>query len=124
VETGADHVVDAGLPSGSTVEAMSAAALLRAADLATDEYDREHVTPFMRRDRRFMALTTRVPERLRRPHLRLSVDTPDDLACMRQLFAAAGCGAAGHVPLAQLIRAAESADDQDQPQRAQSTQRC
>jgi spore coat polysaccharide biosynthesis protein SpsF (cytidylyltransferase family) len=60
----------------------------------------------MRRDRRFVALTTTVPDHLRRPNLRLSVDTAVDLAFMRQLFAAVEDGTARHVPLADLIRAA------------------
>ena len=109
IETGADHVVDEGLPSGSTVEAMSAAALLQTADLATDAYDREHVTPFMRRDNRFVARTMRAAERLHRPDLHLSVDTEEDLAFMRRLFAATQRKGTTHVALADLIRAAEMA---------------
>src|SRR5579862_3687749 len=74
----ADHVVDDGLPPGATVEAMSAAALLRAADLATADYDREHVTPFLKRDG-FATATVPAAAHLCCPGLRLSVDTKDDL---------------------------------------------
>ena len=102
-------MVDEGLPSGSTVEAMSAAALLRAAGLATDDYDREHVTPFLRRDRRFRAVTVAAPAQLRRPDLRLSVDTRDDLAFLRRIVAIAESETARPVPLAHLIRAADRA---------------
>jgi spore coat polysaccharide biosynthesis protein SpsF len=60
----------------------------RAADLTSDPYDREHVTPFLRRDGRFLRCrpSHRAP---RRPELRLSVDTADDLDFMRRLFAVA-----------------------------------
>lgn len=58
LRSGADYVVDYGLPLGGTVEAMTAAALVRAAALATDAYDREHVTPFVRRDARSRAVNT------------------------------------------------------------------
>ncbi len=86
--TGADHVVESGLPCGAGVEAMTMDALSRAAILATDPYDREHVTPLMRRDTtRFAPLVVAAPPRLCRPDLRLTVDTEQDLAFMRQLAA-------------------------------------
>jgi len=107
IRTGVDHVVECGLPYGAAVEAVSAEALLRAADLATDSYDREHVTPLLRRDSRFVALEAVAPARLTRPSLRLTVDTEQDLQFMRQLFAVAEAGAERPVPLEQLIDAAE-----------------
>jgi spore coat polysaccharide biosynthesis protein SpsF (cytidylyltransferase family) len=87
--TSADHVVEHGLPYGAAVEAMSSRALTRAAALATDARDREHVTTFMRRDPRFKALDVLAPIELRRPDLRFTVDTAEDLAFMRRLFALA-----------------------------------
>jgi spore coat polysaccharide biosynthesis protein SpsF len=106
IRTGADHVVECGLPYGAAVEAVAASALLRAADLATDSYDREHVTPFLRRDSRFVALEVAAPKELCRPALRLSVDTEEDLLFMRRLFAVAEADAERPVPLAYLIEAA------------------
>jgi len=104
--TRADYVVEEGLPYGSTVEAISADALFRAAALATDPQDREHVTSFIRRDPRFSALRARAPVAVRRPDLRLTIDTPEDLAFMRALFEVAETTAAPPVPLAALIEAA------------------
>jgi spore coat polysaccharide biosynthesis protein SpsF len=102
----ADHVVESGLPYGAAVEAIAADALLVSADVATDRYDREHVTPFIRRDGRFFALEAVAPQRLTAPALRLTVDTEEDLGFMRRFFAVAEAGAERPVPLERLIETA------------------
>ena len=84
--TGVDHVVERGLPCGSAVEAVSCEALHRANALATDPDDREHVTPFLRRDHRFRSLDLIAPAAVRRPDRRFTVDTPDDLEFMRGVY--------------------------------------
>jgi spore coat polysaccharide biosynthesis protein SpsF (cytidylyltransferase family) len=83
--------------------------LSRCAELATDPYDREHVTSFLRGDPRFVALSAIAPTALRRPGLRLTVDTPDDLEWVRRVFdqAERGNGATLPVPLSALIAAAD-----------------
>jgi hypothetical protein len=59
---GADYVVEQGLPVGGAVEGIRAPVLRLAAREATDTFDREHVTPFVReRPTRF-----RVVEPIRR----------------------------------------------------------
>lgn len=90
--SGADHVVEYGLPHGAAVEAIRGSALLRAAEVATDVYDREHVTPTLRSSREFFGLAALAPGHLRRPGLRLTVDTEDDLSFMQRLFDALGQG--------------------------------
>lgn len=90
LRSGADYVVDYGLPLGGTVEAMTTAALVRAAALATEAYDREHVTPFVRRDGRSRAIDALAPTALRRPDLRFTVDTADDLDYLRRVYHEAG----------------------------------
>jgi spore coat polysaccharide biosynthesis protein SpsF (cytidylyltransferase family) len=85
--TGADYVVEGDLPYGACVEAMTTEALNRAALAAADPYDREHVTTFIRRDPRFHSLTTSAPAGVRRPELRVTVDTAEDLSFMRALAA-------------------------------------
>lgn len=90
LRSGADYVVDYGLPLGGTVEAMTTAALVRAAALATEAYDREHVTPFVRRDGRSRAIDALAPTALRRPDLRFTVDTADDLDYLRRIYHEAG----------------------------------
>jgi spore coat polysaccharide biosynthesis protein SpsF len=83
---GADHVVECGLPVGTAVEAVRVDALERSIALAVDPYDREHVTSLMRRDTRFTALRAVAPGALRRPGLRLTVDTAEDLEFLRQVY--------------------------------------
>jgi spore coat polysaccharide biosynthesis protein SpsF len=104
---GADHVIECGLPVGTAVEAVSLDALERAAALATDPYDREHVTSFIRRDTRFRALRAVAPGDVRRPGLRLTVDTPEDLEFIREVYASLDCGR--QLPaLTAVIRAADA----------------
>src|SRR5262249_1929511 len=84
-------VCEDGLPYGAGVEAMTAGALRLAAALATDDYDREHVTPFIRRRTElFNAITIPAPAPLFRPALRVTVDTPAALAWVRELFGRVG----------------------------------
>jgi spore coat polysaccharide biosynthesis protein SpsF len=86
--TRADHVVEDGLPYGGAVEGVSVDALVRASKFATDPADREHVTPWIRRDRgRFTALQIPAPRSVRNPDVRVTVDTNDDLRFMQDLAA-------------------------------------
>ena len=103
----ADHAIECGLPIGAAVEAVSLDALVRARELATDPYDREHVTSLVRRDPRFRALRAVAPGLLRRGGLRLTVDTPDDLAVAREIHTELGRGD-DLADLADIIQAAET----------------
>jgi spore coat polysaccharide biosynthesis protein SpsF len=104
---GADHVVEEGLPLGAAVEGVRTAALYQASVQTRDPYDREHVTPFLyRTPGRFLALKPLAPADLRRPDLRLTVDTREDLAFMRAVFD--HVEGAGMARLADIIRAAEA----------------
>ena len=103
----ADHIVEFGLPVGAAVEFVTRDALERASALITDPYDREHVTSFVRRDVRFQSLRAMAPRDLRRPGLRLTVDTAEDLAFVTRVLES--CNAAGSVPsLATVIQAADA----------------
>jgi spore coat polysaccharide biosynthesis protein SpsF len=100
----ADYVHESGLPYGAAVEAVTRAALVRAADEATDLADREHVTTYVRRHTQlFRVLQVPAPAPLRRPDVRLTVDTADDLEQVRRLFARTGLDMPS---LRQLIEAA------------------
>jgi spore coat polysaccharide biosynthesis protein SpsF (cytidylyltransferase family) len=102
--TQADYIREDGLPWGACVEGMTAAALHRAARLATDAADREHVTTFIRTRRDLFRVTQiAAPAPLTRPSLRLTVDTAEDLAWVRELFFRSG---SDDPSLASLIAAA------------------
>jgi len=84
----ADHVIEDGLPYGAAVEGVTVDALVRASALASDPADREHVTPWIRRDRgRFRAVQIPAPVGVRRPEIRVTVDTHDDLSFMQSVAA-------------------------------------
>lgn len=105
--SGADHVVETGLPVGAAVEAVRTAALFQAIAQARDPYDREHVTPYLYRSpARFRALSPQAPEAVRRPDLRLTVDTSEDLAFMNEVLGRAAA-AGDPAPLSAIIRAAD-----------------
>lgn len=104
---GADYACEADLPVGAGVEAVTRTALARCAAEASAPDDREHVTTLIKRESaRYRVVHATAPVALRRPDIRLTVDTPDDLAYLRRLFAWAG----GEQPtLSRLIQAAQTA---------------
>lgn len=72
-------------PHGLDTEVMRRAALEQACREATDPYEREHVTPFIyRRPHLFeLAYLSQSPSRA---HLRWTVDFPEDLAFVRDVY--------------------------------------
>jgi spore coat polysaccharide biosynthesis protein SpsF len=114
LRTGSDYVVEHGLPVGAAVEAVTASALSRASASTDDPYDREHVTPFIRRERQFVSIDGLAPGSLRRPKLRLSVDTADDLAFIRRLMAQVAMSDGAPAPLECIIAAADRMDAADE----------
>jgi spore coat polysaccharide biosynthesis protein SpsF len=105
IRTGdADYASEDGLPYGAAVEAVTRAALARAGHEAYHAEDREHVTTYVKRNTQtFKVLTIPAPAPLRRPDVRLTVDTVADLEHVRELFARAGVSMPS---LRQLIEAA------------------
>ena len=84
---GVDYVREDDLPYGAGVEGITREALDCTALRARDAFDREHVTTFVRRHPDLFRQTTlTVPADLARPDVRLTVDTPDDLRQMRELY--------------------------------------
>lgn len=107
VGASADYLVESRLPYGAAVEAVRAEALERAHRLATRAHDREHVTTFVQsRTDLFRIVVADAPSGVRRPDLRLTVDTADDLAYMQRVLDRAGART-GVVPLGRIIDAAD-----------------
>lgn len=75
-------------PRGLDCEVFSADALIESADLTSDPSDREHVTPFIRRDHRYAARWL-LPEMSVAPQ-RWCVDTAEDLALVTHVIEALG----------------------------------
>lgn len=73
-------------PHGLDVEVASASALLEASREATEAYDREHVMPFIyhRPERFHLEGVERTPSL---SHLRWTVDVPEDLEFVRDVYA-------------------------------------
>ena len=102
-----DYACEDGLPVGAAVEAVSRDALARCAAEASDADDREHVTTLVKREPgRYRRVTVLAPPALRRPDLRFTVDSPDDLAYVRRLFLQVGHD---QPALEELIQAAATA---------------
>lgn len=106
----ADYVLEQHLPIGAAVEGIRTAALADAAARTSHPYDREHVTPFLRRPEGGYRVRQPVaPASVSRSNLRFTIDTPADLAYMARVFAEAG--RSSRVPLADLILAADRLAD-------------
>ena len=74
-------------PSGLDVEVFSYGALEKAYNEAWKEYEREHVTPYIYlRPEIFKLKSVEALGKLKRPDLRLTVDTEDDLRLIREIF--------------------------------------
>jgi spore coat polysaccharide biosynthesis protein SpsF len=89
--TKADYTYTSGLPLGTNIEVISAAALLRAHHEATAPDEREHVTPYLRRHPeqfRLETLALTVPPAV--TGLRLTVDYPSDYALLSVFFSHLG----------------------------------
>jgi spore coat polysaccharide biosynthesis protein SpsF len=104
----ADHAMECGLPQGTAVEAVTVDALRRSHSLVTDPYDLENVTSFIRRDTRFTAMRAVAPGHLRRPGLRLTVQSMEELEFMHSVLSATPT-LAPDAPLEEIIAVAEAA---------------
>lgn len=88
--SGADYASNTlrrGYPIGMDAEAFLATALHAADQEALAEDEREHVTPFVyRHGERFHLENVAAPPDLKRPDLRLTLDTAEDLDLIRAVF--------------------------------------
>jgi spore coat polysaccharide biosynthesis protein SpsF len=82
-----DYCMENELPYGAATEACSANALATVHRLARLDRDREHVTLYIKEHpEEFRVSILTAPEHLRRPRIRVTVDTPEDFAFMERLI--------------------------------------
>ncbi len=90
-------------PYGSNVEAITARALLKAAGEAATEYDREHVTSYIKKNPDiFSTKYLTPPTELMKPHIRLTLDTIEDYHFLYHLFTGFMKGRS-EVPLSKVL---------------------
>lgn len=91
-ETGADYSsnkaeVNSGLPDGIGLEVFSFASLARSWGEGKSAGNREHVNEYVLNNRdSFNVKVLPAPENKRAPHLRLTVDTPEDFTLMTDIY--------------------------------------
>jgi spore coat polysaccharide biosynthesis protein SpsF (cytidylyltransferase family) len=91
-------------PDGYDTEVLARAALDTAWRESTDPYEREHVTPFIRRrPNRFRLANVTSP--LNRSHWRLTLDTEDDLRRLRAIWSRVGHEAASIDDIVAVVNA-------------------
>lgn len=84
--SGLDYCMEADLPVGGATEAITAAALARVQDVAVDQRHREHVTLYVKEHPgEFKLALLSPPDALRRPDVRVTVDTPQDFLFVEEL---------------------------------------
>ncbi len=99
---GADYSTFEGLPVGTGVQCVQRSALLEAARLAEERYDREHVCPYIyRHPQRFTVVHPPLPAEYRFPGGRVTLDTREDYRFLQQVYA--GLYAGEPVALAALV---------------------
>lgn len=82
-----DYVFTEGLPMGVSVETFNLKTLEKLDFLARSNNHREHVTLYLRENPGpFVVQNLHAPEHLNRPGLKLSVDTPGELARVQALY--------------------------------------
>lgn len=103
LDAGLDYVrTSEGFPDGFDVEAFTIAALRRAGEQATSDYDREHVTPYLRTDPANRVAEVAPPGEA--PDIRVTLDDPEDATVIAGVFDWFGHNRFGFDDVARLAR--------------------
>jgi spore coat polysaccharide biosynthesis protein SpsF len=98
----ADYSGFRGLPLGTGVECVRTAALLTARRQTRNEYDREHVCPFLYNNHdMFTIYRPQAPPQCYGPQLRVTLDTREDFERLRMIYRELYRG--GPIPTATLV---------------------
>ena len=82
-----EYCMEIGLPVGAATEAITAEALARVDQYAREPRHREHVTFYVKEHpEQFRMALLSPPDYLYRPDMRVTVDTPEDFALVKELI--------------------------------------
>ena len=82
-----EYCMENELPFGAATEAITAEALAKVDRLAVEPHHREHVTLYIKEHpEEFRMALLSPPDSLRRPEIRITVDTPEDFMSMEDLI--------------------------------------
>ena len=103
-DEGMDYArTDKTFPNGFDVEVLTMAALGRAWKLTTEPYDREHVTPYVRREA--LNQVAEVTSDVAMPDIRVTLDEPEDATVIAAVFDHFGDNGFGWADVVDLARA-------------------
>lgn len=86
---GADYtsnILQRTYPHGLDVEVFSFGALRLSFESAKADFEREHVTPFILRSGKFSLQNVGAPDKLKRPDIRITLDTVEDYALLCAVY--------------------------------------
>ena len=87
IKTGADYTSTQELPQGTKGEIISLSALKKAFQLAEDSSFSEYMTWYFTKNPEFFKIEKApVDDDMKRPQYRFTVDTPEDLELIRQIY--------------------------------------
>ena len=86
LETGADFTGMDGFPIGTSTQVVSLETLKEAHKLPGSSEYSEYMTAYIKNPEHFKVNLIPAEEFMRRPHYRLTVDTPEDLELMREIY--------------------------------------
>lgn len=86
IETGAEYTYVEGLPEGTKPEIISVSALKKCWELADNPGYSEYMTLYFKNSGMFKVAKMTADPEVSRPNYRLTVDTPEDLKLMREIY--------------------------------------
>lgn len=86
VKSGSEYTYIEGLPEGTRPEVISVSALKKCLELAGNTEYSEYMTLYFKNSGMFRTSKVMADPEVRRPNYRLTVDTPEDLKLMREVY--------------------------------------
>jgi spore coat polysaccharide biosynthesis protein SpsF (cytidylyltransferase family) len=103
---GAEYTYTDGLPEGTKAEVMSVSALKKCRGMSHNPEMSEYMTLYFRDSGKFKVSKITAEEDVRRPSYRLTIDAPQDLELLREIYRRLGHG--GDFSLRDVVRLLDS----------------